>query len=115
MRPLALALILPFGAAHADTCQYGGPHGTRASIQPHDEAFAEIVITNRLAPRHRTTCDLVLFGVTISLQYDAGAGSLPDWFIPTLPQGFRAEPEKLLLDDSTEGSILIWLEDGVGS
>jgi hypothetical protein len=111
---LCLGLFLA-GGALAETCFYGNDNGTRATIQPHDEAFAEIVIDNRLAHRARPVCDLTIFGVTVSLEYAAGSGALPDWFIATVPPGFTADPAQVLIDDNDTGSILIWHDAGAGA
>ena len=111
---LALAALLATAsAARADSCTYGSEtSGTRVTIIPHDEAFAEIVIHNKLAARLHTHCRVTLFGVTVSVDYDAGSGSLPDWFFTNAPSGFRADPPQLLLDDGDTGSVLIWHEGG---
>ena len=103
-------------SAAADTCRYGnGPIATSVSIAPGDESFAVVTIDNKLAARARTTCDLTIYGVTVTVEYDAGAGALPDWFRISVPPGFVAVPPQILIDDGDTGRVLIVLDGGVGS
>ena len=103
-------------SAGADTCRYGnGPIATSVSIAPGDDSFAVVTIDNKLAARARTTCDLTIYGVTVTVEYDAGSGALPDWFRISVPPGFAAVPPQILIDDGDSGQVLIVLDDGVGS
>lgn len=103
-------------AAHGETCSFGGfERDTRATILPHDAAFAEVQITNTLTARLRAVCALTLFGVTVEVEYLQRPGTLPDDFIVTVPPGFRADPPEITIDDLDSDSVLIWLDEGVGS
>ena len=113
IRPAFFATLFATSAA-ADTCHYGNP-GTTVSIAPGDESFAVVTIDNKLAARARTTCDLTIYGVTVTVEYDAGAGALPDWFSVTVPRGFAAVPPQILIDDGDTGRVLIVLEKGLGA
>ena len=113
-----VAIIAAFLAipAAADTCRYGpNSVATQVSIEPHETAFAVVTIDNKLAFRAQRLCDLTLFGVTVTVEYDAGSGSLPDWFRVTVPPGFVAVPAEILIDDHDSGQVLIVLEKGVGA
>lgn len=101
-------------SAAADTCHYGSP-GTTVSIAPGDASFAVVTIDNKLAARARTICDLTIYGVTVTVEYDAGSGALPDWFFVTVPRGFVAVPPQILIDDNDSGKVLIVLDGGLGA
>jgi hypothetical protein len=114
-RPL-LALALLAAPAYADTCAFGpGDIATRATLQPHDEAFAVVVLDNKLAARDRSMCDLTLYGVTVRVFYDSAQGSAPDWFHVHVPPGFVADPPSVLVADGARGQVLIWISGGLGS
>ena len=115
IRPMALAIAMA-APAQAETCYYGSPaNGTNITIQPHDEAFAEIVIDNRLAFAYRRVCTVSQFGVGVTVRYLAGPGDEPDWFEIEVPPGFVAEPPSILLEDKTHGSVIIWIDGGAGA
>lgn len=111
---LTTLFILLATSLQADTaCNFGTAHRTPPTnvvIQPHEEAFAEIIVENTLTRQHRRTCDLTLFGVTFTVEYSQARGTLPDDFTTTVPPGFRADPPVLTVDDFDSGSILIWFE-----
>ena len=112
--PLLLALFA--APATADTCRYGpNTVATQVSIEPHETAFAVVHIENKLAFRTERYCDLTIFGVTVTVEYDPGAGAIADWFRVTVPAGFVAVPAEILIDDRDEGQVLIFLEKGLGA
>jgi hypothetical protein len=113
MRPL-IALALLAAPAYAETCEYATA-GTSVTIAPHDTEFAQVHISNRLAPRNYTDCDLTIYGVTVTVTYDALDFDAPDWFHVTVPPGFVAVPPSILLDERTTGQVLIVIDGGLGS
>jgi hypothetical protein len=114
MTRLAILAALLCAPAHASTCEYY-PAGTSVTIAPHDNAFAQVHISNRLAPRNHDTCDLTIYGVTVSVFYDATLGDSADWFHVSVPQGFIAVPPQILINDRDTGTVLIILDGGIGS
>jgi hypothetical protein len=112
-RPL-IALALLTAPAYAETCEYSAG-GTSVTIAPHDTEFAQVHIVNRLAPRNYTDCVLTIYGVTVTVTYDAWNFDAPDWFHVTVPNGFVAVPPSILLDERTAGQVLIVIDGGVGS
>ena len=112
--PLSLALFA--APVAADTCRYGpNSVATQVTIEPHETAFAIVHIDNKLAFRTERYCDLTIFGVTVTVEYDPGSGALPDWFRVTVPRGFVAVPAEILIDDRDQGQVLIVLEKGLGA
>lgn len=110
-RPLRLpALValacLAAGAARAEVCHYG-TSGTNVRIAPHGDAWAEVVIDNRLAARTRHVCELRLDGLTVSVRYLPGSGAIPDDFEVIAPEGYIAIPARLRVDDGAGATVLI--------
>ena len=112
MTCLAALAVCALPIAGPDTCHFGtlSAPGTNVRIEPADEAFARVVIRNELAYRLNPTCDLTLFGVTVVVHYDPGAGREIDRFRVAVPPGFRAEPAELLVEDETGATVVIYLE-----
>jgi hypothetical protein len=103
-----IAAVAFASAASADTCAFGGP-GTTVTIRPHAEAWAEVTIDNRLAYRTRTgPCVLYFDGGEVSVTYDPGSYREPDVFIIEAPEGLRADPDWLLVEDETSVRVLVW-------
>ena len=116
MTRAALALLALTSPALSDTCFYGSQTaGTRVTIQPHDEAFAELVIDNRLSFRSHATCDLTIYGQTVQVLYDPADNLDPDWFFVTTPPTLRADPPQILVDDRDTASVLLWMTGEAGS
>lgn len=110
------SLALFAAPATADTCRYGpNTVATQVTIEPHETAFAVVHIQNKLAFRTERYCDLTIFGVTVTVEYDPGAGAIADWFRVTVPAGFVAVPAEILIDDRDQGQVLIVLEKGLGA
>lgn len=107
----ALCACLAAPAA-ADVCHYGNP-GTTVSIAPHAQAWAEVKIHNRLAGRLRTVCALEMDGRQVLVEYAPGSFRDPDWFTVEAPSGFVAVPWRVLLDDETLSSVLIYEQVGM--
>lgn len=107
---LLLALATPVAA---ETC-YFGANGTHATILPGAEAFAEIVVENRLAARSVRTCELTLYGVTFAVDYDAAPGELPDNVSVAVPPNFTADPPSAVIADNDQFTFLIHLGNAPG-
>jgi hypothetical protein len=104
----AIAICLAASPALADTCDFGA-NGTRASIAPHPQAWAQVVIDNRLAPRFREgPCVLHHDGRDVVVMYAAEPGRDPDEFTVTPPDGFVADPGWLILEDGAATVVIIW-------
>lgn len=111
IRPAILA-TLAATPAMAERCHYGVDRmaGTSVEIAPHDHAAAQLIIRNRLAFREHSDCTVTLGEVTAAVEYDPGAGSLPDWFRVSVPPGFIAVPWEVLVDDGHSVVVLIFRE-----
>jgi len=106
----ALAALIACLAAgvSAGECHFGAP-GTTVSIAEHPDAWGEVTIHNRLAYRSRTgPCVLQFDGGEVSVTYDPGPGREPDIFVIEAPEGLRADPDWLLVEDETSVRVLVW-------
>lgn len=105
---LAFALCLAASPALADTCDFGA-NGTRATIAPHEQAWAQVIIDNRLAPRLREgPCVLTHEGRDVVVMYAAQPGRDPDAFGVEPPEGFVAVPAWVVVEDGAATVVLIW-------
>jgi hypothetical protein len=111
---LCSGAVLSSPALAGNTCLWGNDAGTNVLIQPHDEAFAEVIIDNRLTARRKPVCEVVLFGVPVQIEYLQRPSTAPDDFVVTVPSGFRADPAEITIDDFDTDSVLIWIDEGVG-
>jgi hypothetical protein len=112
----AFLLITQPGVTQERTCRYDtSQNATNVLLRESDEAFAELVINNRLAFRSEDFCQVTIFGVTITVEYQPGPQSRPDWFYVTVPDGFRADPASVLLEDGTTFTVTIWLDPASSS
>ena len=104
-----LGLIFTTAVYADDTkCRYGSASvSTNISIEPHEDAFARLIIDNKLASRDTHICEVFLYGVKVVVNYDAGRGAKPDWFHITVPPGFVAEPSSILIEDKYMGEVII--------
>jgi len=103
-----LALMAISAKAIAGTCEFGAP-GTTVSIAEHPDAWGEVTIHNRLAYRTRSgPCVLQFDGGEVSVTYDPGLFREPDIFVIATPEGLRADPDWLLVEDETSVRVLVW-------
>jgi len=111
----AALIFLLASPATADTCHFGAP-GTTVSIASHPEAWGEVTIDNRLAYRTRTgPCVLYFDAGDVSVTYDPGPFREPDIFVIETPEGLRADPDWLLVEDETSVRVLVWpIAEGEG-
>jgi len=103
----ALIACLAAGVS-AGECHFGAP-GTTVSIAEHPDAWGEVTIHNRLAYRTRSgPCVLQFDGGEVSVTYDPGPFREPDIFVIEAPEGLRADPDWLLVEDETSVRVLVW-------
>jgi len=105
---LAAVIACLAAGVSAGTCEFGAP-GTTVSIAEHPDAWGEVTIHNRLAYRSRTgPCVLQFEGGEVSVTYDPGPFREPDIFVIETPEGLRADPDWLLVEDETSVRVLVW-------
>jgi hypothetical protein len=104
--------ILGFGAGYAfagDTANYGGTGCTLVPVEG-EAHIAEARCTNIQIGGYQSVvgADLTAGTLTVHLLLDQGPGKVPDSFTITPPDGYFADPETLILDEFTEGTIRIY-------
>lgn len=98
------------GAAFSgDTASFGGTGCTLVPV--HGMAHvAEVRCRNIETGGYEAEvgADLTSYTLTVHLLLDQGPGKVPDSFTITPPDGYFADPETLILDEFTEGTIRIY-------
>lgn len=104
---MAVGVFAADRAYSGDTADYGGTGCTLVPVSGQNHV-AELRCTNvETSGQSLVSADLTAGSLTVTLVIQHGPGNVPDQFTATSP-GYIAEPQTLILDEWTSGTVRIF-------